>query len=114
MRLPPCALCWYQRVALYPLLAIFTVAILYRDSRVGRYAWPLALFGTATGIYHLLLYYHLIPESIAPCTKDVPCTTRQIEWFGFISIPLLSLMAFFVVDACLLCFQRGMRTKNEN
>jgi disulfide bond formation protein DsbB len=109
MRLPPCVLCWYQRICMYPLVAISTVGLLQRDANAARYAWPLVVAGTGVAIYHNLLYYHVIPDSITPCAEGVSCTTRQIEWLGFITIPLLSLAAFTLIAACLLAFHRNVR-----
>jgi disulfide bond formation protein DsbB len=42
MGLPPCVLCWYQRVCMYPLTAISTAALVMRDRRASSYMWPLA------------------------------------------------------------------------
>jgi disulfide bond formation protein DsbB len=109
MGLPPCVLCWYQRVCMYPLAVIFTVALLTRDRRASLYAWPLVLAGLAVAVYHNLLYYQFLPESIAPCATGISCTDRQIEWLGFITIPLLSLTAFVIIAGCLLWF--GARLK---
>jgi disulfide bond formation protein DsbB len=109
MGLPPCVLCWYQRVCMYPLAVIFTVALLTRDRHASLYAWPLVLAGLAVAVYHNLLYYQVLAESIAPCATGVSCTDRQIEWLGFITIPLLSLTAFVIVAGCLLWF--GARLK---
>jgi disulfide bond formation protein DsbB len=102
MELPPCVLCWYQRIAMYPLVLVIGVGIILRDSRVAVYALPLALVGLGISIYHNLLYYGVIPESITPCTQGISCTTRQIEWLGFITIPLLALTAFTIITACLV------------
>lgn len=102
MLLPPCKLCWYQRICMYPLVAILTVGILRNDRVVSFYALPLSLIGLATALYHNLLYYHWIPESLAPCTEGVSCTSRQIEWLGFMTIPLLALVAFTVMTLLLL------------
>ncbi len=109
MRLPPCVLCWYQRVFMYPLVVVTTIGLVSRDVGVGRYAVPLAASGAAVAIYHNLLYYHLIPESITPCTTGVSCTSRQIEWAGVITIPLLSLTAFLIIAIALLAFSRRVR-----
>ncbi len=102
MKLPPCVLCWYQRIAMYPLVAILATGILRRDAGVRAYALPFATIGLAIAAYHNLLYYGIIPESITPCTSGVSCTSRQIQWAGFITIPLLSLTAFASVVVCLL------------
>ena len=102
MGLAPCVLCWYQRIAMYPLVIVLGVGILLRETRIRLYALPLSLIGLAIAIYHNLLYYGVLPESIAPCTTGVSCTTRQIEWLGFITIPLLALVAFAIISVCLI------------
>jgi disulfide bond formation protein DsbB len=109
MRLPPCTLCWYQRILMYPLVVVATVGLVWRDRGVVRYAWPLVLGGLAVAVYHNLLYYRLIPDSITPCTTQVSCTSRQVEWFGFVTIPLLSLAAFVLGAASLAVFHRSSR-----
>ncbi len=105
MNLPPCVLCWYQRIAMYPLVLIIGVGIVLRDNRMKIYALPISLIGLAIAIYHNLLYYGLIPESITPCTEGISCTSRQIEWLGFITIPLMALTAFVGVSLCLLFYK---------
>lgn len=102
MELPPCVLCWYQRIAMYPLVVVIGVGIAFREARWKLYALPLALGGLAVSIYHNLLYYGAIPESITPCTQGVSCTSVQIEWLGFVTIPLMALTAFVLVSAIIL------------
>jgi disulfide bond formation protein DsbB len=84
MDLPPCVLCWYQRIATYPLVLIIGTGIILRDSRMKFYALPLCLAGLAVSIYHNLLYYGFIPEAITPCTEGGPCNAVQIEWLGLL------------------------------
>jgi len=107
MQLTPCVLCWYQRIMMYPLVLLLTVGILLRDRRLRFYVLPLSLIGLSIAIYHNLLYYNILPESIAPCTAGVSCTTRQIEWFGFVTIPLMSLTAFTVITLSMVFYKRG-------
>jgi disulfide bond formation protein DsbB len=102
MGLPPCVLCWYQRIAMYPLVLIIGSGIVMRDARMRVYALPVCLAGLAVSVYHNLLYYGVIPESLTPCAQGVSCTSRQVEWLGFVTIPLLALTAFAVVALCLL------------
>ena len=106
MGFPPCALCWYQRIALYPLGLILAIGILHRDRQTTRYSGPFAAIGCTSAIYHNLLYYGVIAESLSPCTQGVSCTTPQIELLGFITIPLLSLGAFLIIGSC-LCIARS-------
>ena len=104
MELPPCVLCWYQRIAMYPMVFVIAVGILTRDGRFRNYALPLAVAGTLISVYHNLLYYGIIPESIAPCVQGISCTTKQIEWLGFITIPLMALVAFVTITIILFIY----------
>ena len=94
---PPCVLCWYQRIFMYPLVFILGVAIIKRDMKVYRYVLPLALIGGAISVFHNLLYWKIIPDALAPCQTGVSCTTHFIQWFGFVTIPFLSFCAFLVI-----------------
>ena len=105
MQLPPCVLCWYQRIAMYPLVLIIGTGILLRDRRLKAYALPFSLIGLAISIYHNLLYYGVISQAITPCTEGVPCNAVQIEWLGFITIPLMGLAAFLTITLCLLIYR---------
>jgi disulfide bond formation protein DsbB len=109
MDLPPCVLCWYQRIAMYPLVIVIGAGIIMKDARMKFYALPLCLAGLAVAVYHNLLYYGIIPESITPCTQGISCTSRQIEWLGFITIPLMALTAFIIIAVGLLVY----RTKEK-
>lgn len=101
LKYPPCILCWYQRITIYPLVLFLAVGIIRRSRDIAYYVLPLSLTGWAISLYHNLLYYKLIPESAAPCLAGVSCTTKFIEYFGFITIPFLSFVALTVINVCL-------------
>jgi disulfide bond formation protein DsbB len=94
MEFPPCVLCWYQRIAMYPLVLIFLVGSFQPVRSSFAFSLPLVLVGWITAIYHLLLLYGIIPETASPCMQGVSCSTDYINWLGFITIPLLSFTAF--------------------
>lgn len=106
LHFPPCVLCWYQRIAMYPLVSIFAVAILKKDKNVDFYAWPLIIFGSVVGLYHNLLYYNVLSEALAPCIAGISCTTKFIQWLGFITIPFLSLIAFLTLGVTMIIYRR--------
>ena len=95
----PCLLCWYQRIAMYPLTLVFFVALWSGDRGYARYSVPLCALGAVLAAYHNLLYYGVIPETISPCQQGVSCTTRQIELLGFVTLPLMSLVTFLGLGA---------------
>ena len=90
----PCVLCWYQRIPMYALVVVLGVGLQTRDAGVLKYAKPLALIGLVLAAYHCLLYLGFIPKSIQPCGKGVSCADVKLELWGFVTIPLLSLLAF--------------------
>ena len=106
MEFAPCVLCWYQRIFLFPLVLILAVGLFPLDKKVVKYALPLAVAGWLTAAYHNLLYAGIIPESIQPCTQGVSCTEEYINLFGFLSIPMLSLLSFTTIIALLVIFYR--------
>lgn len=109
MKFPPCVLCWYQRICMYPLVIIAGVGIFTKDKHFINYVLPLAGIGWTIAFYHNLLYYKILPESIKPCVVGVSCTTKFFAWFGFITIPLLSFVAFSVILAAGFLLRRYLK-----
>lgn len=108
MNLEPCVLCWYQRILMFPLLVIFTVGLFPFDYSSIKYALPLALIGWCVALYHCLLYGGFIPKSMQPCGQGTSCADVKLELVGFITIPLLSLIAFSIIILLLLVVKKGI------
>ncbi len=102
MQLPPCTLCWYQRIFMFPLVVVLPLGLFPFDPRVVRYALPLVAIGWAISVFQVLLVYKVIPETLQPCSRGVPCSEVQIEWLGFVNIPFLSFLAFTTMAALLV------------
>lgn len=112
MKLPPCVLCWYQRIAMYPLVIISAVAIIRKHPKeLPYYVLPFSVTGLCIAIFHNLLYYKIIPESAAPCIQGISCTTKFFEWFGFITIPFMSMIAFALITLCMVIYKLSFRVK---
>jgi disulfide bond formation protein DsbB len=94
--LEPCALCWYQRIAMYPLALILGIAAWRGDWGVRRYAAPLAAIGAVVAAYHVAL--QRVPSlPSAGCSLTAPCSAIDLERFGFVTIPVMALVAFAAV-----------------
>lgn len=104
--LPPCVLCWYQRIFLFPLVVVLGFGLFPTDRRVVRYALPLVALGWLVAGYHNLVYAGVVPESLQPCSRGVSCSEESLELFGVLSIPLLSLLAFTALAGLLLAVTR--------
>ena len=109
MQLEPCVLCWYQRICLFPLVVVLARALFPLDRGVVRYALPLAAIGWLIAAYHNLVYAGVVPETLQPCARGASCSERNLELFGFVDIPLLSLLAFTALAGILVAVARRNR-----
>lgn len=97
----PCVLCWYQRIAMYPLVPILAIAAILGDRGVWRYGLPLSAAGLAIAVYHIVL--QLRPAlDVGACSAEAPCTMRYVAVFGFVSIPVMAAGGFLLISALLL------------
>lgn len=109
----PCRLCWFQRIAMYPLAALLLLAALRRDVRGGAiYAIPLTLVGIGVAIYHIYIEHHPEAET-AGCKIGAPCSVKWIEELGYVTIPVLALTGFAAVLALsLMALSRTRQTSS--
>jgi disulfide bond formation protein DsbB len=94
----PCTLCWYQRIAMYPLVVILGIAAWRRDATVSRYVIPVATIGALIAGYHYALEW-LPWLDTGTCSASVPCTAVWFRELGFVTLPYLSLSAFLLIIA---------------
>ncbi len=98
---PPCEWCWYQRIAMYPLALILTVAAFRRDPGVRPYGLALAGVGLVVSAWHNVI--ETFPDLHAgSCDPANPCTIRWVEGLGFWTIPRMAFVAFALVFTALL------------
>lgn len=107
----PCVLCWYQRIAMYPLVLIFLIGMFQPIKYTLNFSLPIVFSGLFISLYHNLLHYGIVPEAASPCREGVPCSTVYINWLGFITIPMLSAISFAFILIILLILLK--REKNE-
>ena len=101
----PCRLCWYQRIAMYPLVVILGIAAGRRDAGVRVYAMALAAIGAALSAYHVALEW--IPAlDTGACGLGPSCSVVWFRVFGFISLPTLALIAFLSILTLLALVSR--------
>jgi disulfide bond formation protein DsbB len=107
----PCHLCWYQRIFMFPLVLLFAVALWNKDKKVIKYVLPLLCAGFIISVYQNFGYY--FGEGNAPCdASGVSCYQRLVSVFGgYISIPMLSLTAFFSLLVLTLVFHFSKKAK---
>lgn len=97
---PPCELCWYQRIAMYPLAVVLTIAAVRGDRSIRPYAFVLAGLGAAVSIWHNIIETFPTLDG-GSCDPTNPCTLRWVEGLGFWTIPRMALAAFALVIVAL-------------
>jgi len=99
----PCKLCWYQRIAMYPLVPILIVLLVRREPSGRWYAVPLATAGAVISTYHYAL--QRVPAlDTGACSADAACTVVWVNRFGFMTIPFMALAAFLLILTALLAW----------
>lgn len=102
----PCTLCWYQRIAMYPLVLILGLATWRNDVHIRPYALTLSLVGLFWSSYHLL---ELWVPGLAPnvCKGPIPCNVEYIPSFP---IPLQAGIAFTLISLALFLLRPTQRS----
>ena len=109
----PCVLCWYQRIAMYPLVPILLIAAWKGDAGIWRYTVPVAAIGAAISIYHYQLERFPNQASVS-CSAEAPCTVVWIWRFHLISIPFMALSGFALIVALLLVARSASRVDTDD
>lgn len=98
----PCTLCWYQRIIMYPLVILLGIAFYRNDRDIYKYVLFFSIFGMFVSGYHYALQKIPSLNEFTTCTSGVPCSGQYINWLGFITIPLLSFVAFTFITCMML------------
>ena len=92
----PCTLCWYQRILMYPLSLIILVGILKQDEYLPDYVLPFSVIGIGVSAYHYLIQRGVFAHPAA-CSVGIPCNLSYVNYFGFVTIPFMALVAFILI-----------------
>lgn len=104
-----CILCRYARILMYPLVFISGVALITNDPKVRKYMIPSVVLGIIVESYQWwMMIFPTLTGGV--CDPNNPCTVPYLNYFWFITIPLLALTAFIVIGAMIL---RAMKQQNN-
>ncbi len=102
--IPPCDLCWYQRMLIYPIAIIATIALKIKDKKFVYYILPFSFLTILVASYHV--YIQETGSGIVPCEIGRPCSVKEFEYLGFITIPVLSLGVSLVITVLSILYLR--------
>jgi hypothetical protein len=103
----PCELCWFQRICMYPLVAVLGVGLLRRERGSRWYAAPLVAIGAPLALYHWLVERVPSLAESSSCSAFVPCSVPYFEELGYVTLAFMDMSAFLLIGALLVL---GWRT----
>lgn len=109
----PCKLCWYQRIAMYPLAPLLGIAAVRRDLHIRPYAWILSGSGALIAAYHYTIQWFPDLEATS-CAADNPCSAFFVREFGFVSIPFMALCGFLAITVLVAVAARDRTTTTDD
>ena len=109
----PCELCWYQRICMYPLVAILGVGVLRKDRAAFWYAAPFVAIGAPLALYHWLVERVPSLEGGSSCSALVACNVPYFEELGYVTLAFMDMSAFLLIGALLLFGRAHDRSTKE-
>ena len=108
----PCTMCWYQRIFMYPIVVMTTVAVIQKNAKIAVTTAVFSIIGGCISLYHYGIQKIDFLTEAAPACGLIPCTGQYINWLGFITIPFLALTAFILI--AITSFYMIRQFKEEN
>lgn len=97
LHMPPCSLCWYGRIIMYPIALISAVALYYNKKDSREYILPLGILGSILSLYHIAVQAKWINSFLCSADGNTPCNVIQVEAFGFLTIPMMGLLVYIAI-----------------
>jgi len=111
---PPCDLCWYQRIFIYPQAIIVFMAMIRKDKTIIDYLVPLSVLGAIVALYQSFIQWGFSLGSIAPCTSfGGECAKVYVNAYSYITIPFMSFTVFvYIITLKFIYYHRERKIKN--
>lgn len=93
----PCRLCWFQRIAMYPIAVVALVALVRRDASARWYVLPMAVVGAGISTWHYLLEWNPEWEGESCGLFGPACSAPWFREFGFVTLAFMALSGFVAV-----------------
>lgn len=90
----PCRLCWFQRIAMYPIAVVALVGLLRHDRAARWYVLPLAVIGAGVSSYHSMIEQGWLSDSESCSLFGPSCADVWFRTFGFMTLALMALAGF--------------------
>ncbi len=97
---PPCDLCWWQRIFMYPQLVIVALALYRKDKTVIGYLIPLSAMGAFVALFQSFLQWGFSFGLSGGCAAvGGECAKVYFTQYSYITIPFMSFTVFIYIIA---------------
>lgn len=90
----PCRLCWFQRIAMYPIAVVALVGVVRRDHSARWYVLLLAVIGAGISSYHTMIEQGWLSDSESCALFGPSCADVWFRSFGFMTLAMMALAGF--------------------
>lgn len=111
---PPCDLCWWQRIFMYPQLVIVGFAWYKKDTGVVDYLTPLSILGALVALYQSFIQWGFAFGIAGGCAAaGGECAKVYFTQYSYITIPFMSFTVFVYVMALkFVYYHKAWKLKN--
>ena len=100
--MPPCVLCWYQRICLFPLVLITGIAAFRGFIAIAPFLMPQVFIGCCLSLYQVLIQENSQWNILKLCGKSNLCSDKTVLWETPISLAMISFSAFALIFILLI------------
>lgn len=111
-KLEPCHLCWFQRIALFPMAIILGIATFKGFLGISRYVLPVVILGLLLSVYQIAIQEIPGWNPIEICGAGPNCAEKHFIGLGPITIPMLASFGFLTITVLLILTSIEDRKKN--
>lgn len=110
----PCLLCWYQRIAMYPMVVIgFLAGVAKKKFSPDMIA--LSAIGAIIAAYHYLLQIGwIVSTRCEDLGYSVSCSERFSMTYGFVTIPMMAFGVFVAILALQLLARSAEKAPTQS
>jgi disulfide bond formation protein DsbB len=105
-KMPPCTLCWYQRIFMYPIILILAINLWKKDDMARIYSLSLAIPGAIIAGYHYFIQTFQTPSFCSVADGGISCLVKSFEKFGYITIPMMAFTGFILIIILLAIYNK--------
>ncbi len=111
---PPCDLCWWQRVFMYPQLIVVFMAMRRKDKTIIDYLVPLSVAGAIVALYHSFIQWGYSFGATGGCEAiGGECAKVYFKVYSYITIPFMSFTVFvFIIALKMIYYHKNKALKN--